>query len=306
MKHICLIIILLWIGPSCQHHNHKSQEKAGKPNLKMLIQNLEDSEDDQIIIIAHRGDWRNTPENSLQAIQNCIDMGVDIVEIDIRETKDGELILMHDYSINRTTNGKGSVKNWTLDSLKTLRLKDGLGVMTAHQIPTLEEALLLAKGKILINLDKSYSIFDKCYEIIKKTATKNQVIIKGSKTRTEVESEFGEYLEEVYFMPVIQLASSDAQNTINDYMDNRLPIAIEFIIPHDSLVSITQFDDLRSRGTSIWVNALWEPLNGGHDDEKAALNPEIYDWYIENHIDMIQTDRPQLLIEYLREKGLHW
>ena len=68
-----------------------------------MIKNLEDSKNDQIIVIAHRGNWHNAPENSLQAIQNSIEMGVDMVEIDIRETKDGKLVLMHDQSIDRTT-----------------------------------------------------------------------------------------------------------------------------------------------------------------------------------------------------------
>ena len=52
---------------------------------------------------------KNAPENSIQAIQNCIDMGVDMVEIDIRKTKDGHLVLMHDRTIDRTTNGFMSV-----------------------------------------------------------------------------------------------------------------------------------------------------------------------------------------------------
>ena len=63
-----------------------------------------------ILVVSHRADWRNAPENSLQAIQNCIDMGVDMVEIDLKRTKDGHLILMHDKTIDRTTTGKGNRK----------------------------------------------------------------------------------------------------------------------------------------------------------------------------------------------------
>lgn len=294
----------LWIGFSACHLH--TEETSTRPSIAMLIQNLKDVESDQIMVIAHRGDWRNAPENSLQALQNCIDMGVDMVEIDVRETKDGALVLMHDHDINRTTNGMGMVKNWTLDSLKTLRLLDGLGVMTSHRIPTLEEALLLAKGKIMVNLDKSYGIFDKCYEIIEKTQTQEQVIIKGSKSREEVENEFGEYIEEVYFMPIVHLSDPNANTLMGDYLDHKPPIAFELIIPHDSLVLKTELMEIRRKRTAIWVNALWPYLNGGHDDEKASINPQVYDWYIENHINMIQTDRPQLLISHLREKGLHW
>lgn len=306
MKLYYLIIGIFLINVSCKQQPNAIKSLVDKPSIDALIKNLEDSENNQIIVVAHRGDWRNAPENSLIAIENCIKMGVDMVEIDIRETKDGKLVLMHDETIDRTTNGKGFVKDWTLDSLKTLQLKDGLGVATRHGIPTLEEALLLAKDNILVNLDKCYDIFDKCYDVMKRTNTLDQVIIKGLKTRSEVENEFGEYLDKVYFMPVVRLPNPNDNIIVDDYLENRLPVAFEFLIPQDSIKLIDHFDDIRSKGSSIWVNALWEDLCAGHDDEKAALDPSTYDWYIENDIDIIQTDRPQLLIEYLREKGLHW
>lgn len=305
MKYSFILLFgFLIITTACQPST-KDQTKSKAPTIKSLIENLEDSQNKEIIVVAHRGDWRNAPENSLQAIQNCIDMGVDMVEIDIRETKDGQLVLMHDETINRTTRGKGEVKDWTLDSLRGLQLLDGLGIPTAHKIPTLKEALLLAKDRILINLDKSYNIFDKCYAVMKETGTLDQVVIKGVKTRTEVEKEFGQYLGEVYFMPVVRLPNLNGKKIVDDYLENRLPIAFEFTILQDTIGLIEYFDEIREKGAGVWVNALWENLNGGHDDEKAALNPSVYDWYIENNIDMIQTDRPALLLEYLREKGLH-
>ena len=305
MKYYYLIIVILFFNVSCKQQSETKQSSVGKSTIEALIQNLEDSENNEIIVVAHRGDWRNAPENSLQAIQNCIDMGVDMIEIDIQQTKDGHLVLMHDKTIDRTTKGKGFVKDFTLDSLKTFKLIDGLSAPTSHKIPTLEEALLLAKDKILVNLDKSYPIFNECYKIIKKTNTLNQVVIKGVKTRLEVEKEFGNYLDDVYFMPIVRLTNPEAKNIVDDYLNNRIPIAFEFIIPQDTFKIIDYFDDIRLKGASIWVNALYERHNAGYDDEKAVLDPSVYNWYIENKIDIIQTDRPQLLIETLRNKGLH-
>ncbi|MEM6726034.1 MAG: glycerophosphodiester phosphodiesterase family protein, partial [Bacteroidota bacterium] len=264
---------------------------------------LEDSKDDDVIVIAHRGDWRHAPENSLQAIQNCIDMGVEMVEIDVRETKDGQLVLMHDVTIDRTTTGSGKVNDWTLDSLKSLRLLDGLGIPTRHQIPTLEEALELAKGQIMVNLDKSYAIFDRCFKIIEATGTADQIIMKGKKSRKEVEAEFGQYLDKVHFMPIVSLDQPDAESIIEDYMTHRQPIAFEFLVAVDTFDLEPFFQDLRNRGTSVWINALWPNLCAGYDDERAAQNPEIYNWYIEQGVDMIQTDRPALLIEQLAKQG---
>lgn len=314
MKYVKTVLIVVLLFAACKEQQQNSSveatQKAAPEEEKLskidaLIANLEDAEDDKIMVVAHRGDWRNAPENSLQAIENCIEMGVDMVEIDVRETKDGELVLMHDTSIERTTKASGKVKDWTLDSLKTLNLVDGLGVETAHKIPTLKEALILSKGKILVNLDKSYSIFDKCVAVARETGTLNQIVIKGSKPRAEVEATFGDYLEEVHFMPIISLNDSLAEEKIADYMEGSLPVAFEFTVPSDTISLIEEFGNLRKQGVSVWVNSLWAHHNGGNDDEKAALNPEVYDWFVKNHINMIQTDRPELLLTYLRERKLH-
>lgn len=301
-----LIIGFLLFGLSCKPQADGNYLSHNRPTIEALIKNLEDSKNDQIMVIAHRVISHNAPENSLQSIQNSIEMGVDMVEIDIRVTKDGKLVLMHDQSINRTTNGKGNVKDWTLEQLKTLYLVDGFGTVTEHKIPTLEEALLLSKDKILINLDKSYNYIDKCYEIMKKTGTLKQVVIKGKKTRSQVESEYGQYLDEIYFMPIVQLPNKNAKRIIDDYLKHRVPISFEFIIQRDPVGVIDNFDQIREKGANIWVNALRKKHNAGHDDEKAAQDPTVYDWYIENNINMIQTNQPELLINYLRGKGLHW
>lgn len=307
MRNIYLLfcLFILACNPVDQQNPSVEQAEAPKATIDDLIQNLEDSQNEEIMVVAHRGDWRNFPENSLQSIISCIDMGVDMVEIDVRETKDGELVLMHDETIDRTTTGEGPVSEWTLDSLKSLRLVDGLNVATDHQIPTLEEALLVAKDKILINLDKSYDIFDKCFAIAEKTGTLDQIVIKGKKTRAEVEAEFGQYLDRVHFMPIIGLPNPKADAIIQDYLENRVPIAFEFTVPSDTIGTIALFDDIRKAGAGVWVNSLWSHHCAGHDDRKASLNPDTYNWFLERNVDMIQTDRPTLLIEFLRSKDLH-
>lgn len=312
MKNIFTVLVLGLLLVGCKE-NPQNQLPSAEQNfeqeqvlsLEEMIANLEDPSNDQVIVVAHRGDWRNAPENSLQALQFSIDMGVDMVEIDVRETKDGELVLMHDTTIDRTTTGKGLVKEWTLDSLKTLHLRDGLGIATPHKIPTLKEALELMKGKVLVNIDKGYDIFDKCYEVIKETGTAHQVIMKGNKPRQQVEEEFGQYLDEIYFMPIVPLSRPGAPQIVEDYLEHWPPVAFEFTVPHDSITYINEFKNIRERGSSVWVNSLWAHHNAGNDDEQAAMDITVYDWFIDNNIDIIQTDRPELLLQYLRKRGYH-
>ena len=155
-------------------------------------------------------------------------------------------------------------------------------------------------------MDKSYEVFEKCYKIIQETNTQSQVVIKGNKKRRDVEKEFGQYLDKVYFMPIIKLPNLEAKEIIDEYLASSTPpVAFEFTIPTDTLKIISYFDDIRNAGSSIWVNSLWSQHNAGHDDEKAVLNSNIYDWFIVNNIDIIQTDRPQILLNYLKSKGLH-
>jgi len=102
----------------------------------------------QILVIAHRAEHEHHAENSIAAIQSAIQLGVDYVELDVRTTRDGQLVLMHDKTVGRTTVGKGAVKELTLDQILNLRLRDYDG-----QVPTFEEAMDTARGKIGIYLD---------------------------------------------------------------------------------------------------------------------------------------------------------
>lgn len=302
----CFAFLAIFLA--CKQHIKKKEKKTVSNSISNILKNLNDSKSKHIMVIAHRGDWRNAPENSIQAIQNCINMGIDMVEIDVRITKDNKLVVIHDKTLNRTTTGKGLVSEWTLDSLKTLYLKNGLGHPSKHKIPTLEEVLLVAKGKILINIDKSYNYFDKVFNILKETKTFNQVIIKGfNKTIEQVKLDFGARLDSIIFMPVINLDKQpNAIEIIENYQKELKPLAFEIVFSKDNFKILNDFSKIKNKGSRIWVNSLWGSLNANHDDDKAVNNLDnIYGWYINKGVNMIQTDRPEMLLNYLMSKNLH-
>lgn len=296
------------VPPISNTESVNKKSKAQQNRLGNLLQILNNPTSKNIMVVAHRGDWRNAPENSLQAIQNCIDMGVDMVEIDVRKTKDNKLVVIHDKSLDRTTTGKGLISDWTLDSLKTLYLKNGAGHPTHHRIPTLKEALLAAKGKILINLDKCNGYFDEAYQIMQETRTVQQVVIKAyNKTYDEVREDIGNKLDSVVFMPIINLdKQNNAWEIISKYQKEHMPVAFEIVFSKDTSKVLQRFDAIKENGSRVWVNSLWESLNAGYEDDMALTHTDsIYGWYIDRGVNMIQTDRPQLLLDYLRKKGLH-
>ncbi|HEX5171195.1 MAG TPA: glycerophosphodiester phosphodiesterase family protein, partial [Cyclobacteriaceae bacterium] len=105
-----------------------------------------------VMVAAHRGAHSRYPENSLAAIEEAIRLGVDIAEIDVKVSKDGIPFLMHDRTMDRTTTGKGDPEEFTWDELQRFNIVDK-GKITTLKIPSLEQILNAAKGKILIDLD---------------------------------------------------------------------------------------------------------------------------------------------------------
>lgn len=103
-------------------------------------------------IIAHRGGTANYPENSLAAINNAISIGVDAVELDIRLSKDGTIIVCHDADVARTTNEFGLIKDLTSDTLSTYNLLYN-GKVTKQSIPTLEEVLSLVNKRVWLYIE---------------------------------------------------------------------------------------------------------------------------------------------------------
>ena len=157
---IVTVLLLLAgnIDARSKAQNCCSKDQAGK--VETIIKCLNDPKDKHVLVGAHRADWRNFPENSLEGIESAINMGVDIIELDLKMTSDSVLILMHDSNVDRTTTGKGAVSSYTLDSLKMLRLKSGCGVETSSKVPTLEEALMVCKDRAVVNIDQGYKYYD--------------------------------------------------------------------------------------------------------------------------------------------------
>ncbi|MCP4609658.1 MAG: glycerophosphodiester phosphodiesterase family protein [Planctomycetes bacterium] len=106
-------------------------------------------------VSAHRGGPRqNFPENCIATFENTLQHTFAIMEIDPRYTKDGVIVVHHDATLERTTNGKGRVAELTLEELKELRLKDTEGIVTEFQIPTLDDVLQWARCKTILVLDQ--------------------------------------------------------------------------------------------------------------------------------------------------------
>lgn len=273
-------------------------------SVERIYRKVTDPNNKEITVVAHRADWRTAPENSIAAIESSIRQGADVVELDVQRTKDGQLILMHDKTLDRTTTGKGKIAEWTLDSIKTLYLKNGAALKTKHRVPTLEEALMTAKGRIMVNLDKAYPIFDEIYPILEKTGTVNQIIMKGSKPVANVKKDLGKYLDKIIYMPIIHLDKPGAMEQVDAFMKELHPAAFEFLFVSDTCRVAFQVKEKLEGKSKIWYNTLWDTMAGGHDDDLSLENPDKGYGYLIDTLGatIIQTDRTTYLLEYLKSK----
>src|SRR3954447_10415450 len=105
-------------------------------------------------VIAHRGSMSDRPENTLASLKRAIVIKAHASEVDVRTTKDGALVCMHDADVSRTTDGKGKVSELTLEEIRKLDAGSWFDKrFKGERVPTLREALAAAKGKIAIMLD---------------------------------------------------------------------------------------------------------------------------------------------------------
>jgi glycerophosphoryl diester phosphodiesterase len=261
----------------------------------------------RVMITAHRGSWRKAPENSLQAILHSIDSGVDIVEIDVQKTKDGCLVLMHDETVDRMTNGSATIVDLTFEEIRSLRLKQGQGggssPVTNTFIPTLEEVMIFAKNKVMVNLDKCWNIREDVYQVLVNTGTVRQGLFKSTAEIDEVEEFLNSKIERPEFMQLINESNQHLLGQLDQIFSKIKPPAFELNFQQDDskIISAETLQQLKGN-CRIWVNTMFDSDCGGHTDEVSLTNPQLgWDWHLERGANMIQTDSPERLYNYLNK-----
>jgi len=279
MTRIILPAILLF---SIVIKTHAQLRPIRKEFLKPSSQN--------VLVASHRAVHHQLPENSLPAIREAIRVGVDIVEIDVKVSKDGIPMLMHDGKVDRTTTGNGDLETQTFEELRKLRLVSG-GKVTNETIPTLEEALQTAKGRILVDLDLKTDRIDKVIEVVKKMDASKFVFFFDSDY--EILSKVDAASKNYMLMPRAY-SQTMADSALNRFKPEVIHIDSEFYTPE-----VTSL--IRSKGARVWINALGEP-----DEEIRKGNArQALTTLIKQGANIIQTDEPEKVIQALRELGMH-
>lgn len=267
-----------------------------------LLQYMHDGgKSKHVMIFAHRGNWRNSAENSIQAFQDCINEGLDGIEVDLQMTKDSVLVIMHDETLDRTTTGSGKVSDYTIDELRKLRLLNPIGVKTRQTIPTFEQVLLLAKDKILIQVDKWKAYGQQVADLAKKYNCERQIILRTTDNSKATKQKYGNLLDNLIVMPVLVCKGGNVdEDNLQDFIKNYSSPVMSFSFIREDYPILRKIKNLQEMGYRIWFNSLWDTFNAGHDDELAVTDPDnSYGWLINHGANIIFSDNPILLKKYL-------
>lgn len=199
----------------------------------------------KIITIAHRGGITpGIPENTFAAFQSSIKAGVDVIEVDLRATKDGQIVILHDETVDRTTNGQGQVTDFTLNALKKLDAGNG------QEIPTFSELLGLISGsglqllldiKISQNLDKKSVI-----RLIEQQSMISDVIVGVRSVNDLIEfHQLNPNLTTLGFIPDIGLLDAFFENGVDI-----IRLWPDWIMTHPDIAQT-----IVKRGLPVWTTA---------------------------------------------------
>ncbi len=237
-----------------------------------------------IAVIAHRAGRGIAPENTLAAIRKAIALGADYVELDIRATKDGHLVIMHDGTVDRTTNGRGAVKDLTLAELRALDAGSKFDPRyAAERVPTFDEALRLCRGKVHIYVDHKEAPTDQVFGAIKRFGMAKQVVVYNGPEGLKKWKQLAPHI------PVMPSLPGEYRR-MGGVAEFEKALAAEVL--DGNLVEWTKelVDECHTVGVKVYVDNL------GPNDNPAGFGKAI-----EMGVDGIQTDYPDQLVAYLKQ-----
>lgn len=282
---------------------------APETRAQMLVKRLRDP-NGPAMIVAHRGCHVEAPENSIASFKRCIYIGIDMIETDVQPTKDGVLVLMHDATVDRTTNGTGRVSDMTLAELKKLRLRMGKGgadaPLTDETIPTFEEAMEVMRGKILVDLDAKGADLQRVWKdslpLLERMGALDQMTVKMTAGRDDHLMDKVPLLKRVTYLQRVTSFSPPLSQIVQSHRQFG-PAAYTVVF-----LNLPYFEEgvaaVKASGARAWAEPFWGATAGGYSDELAMLDPDA-NWgrLLDAGATVFLTDRPESLAVYLAGKG---
>ena len=237
----------------------------------------------KLVVIAHRGSHLKVPENTLAAYKDAIKEGADYVEVDLRTTKDGHLVIMHDESITRMTGIKEQVKDLNYSDIRNLKVKPAVkGDTNTYHIPEFADVLNVCKGRINIYLDFKDADVEKTYRLLKKYGMQNNVVVYLNK-----EEQYGQWKNVAPHVPLMASLPENADSLqLNNFLEKKHLDVV------DNAYTVDLINLVHKRKIAVWLDVQ-------NNDE----GPATWEQALKLGADGLQTDHPEKLIKYLEDQG---
>lgn len=242
----------------------------------------------KFIVIAHRGDHTNAPENTLAAYKHAIDAEVDFVEIDLRTTKDSQLVIMHNNTIDHMTGIKGRIKDIPFDTLRQIKVREELHPEWGfHTIPTFKEVLELCKNKINIYLDFKEASVAAAYKEIVHAGMEDHVVVYINEPHQLVE-----WRKVAPQMPLM-ISLPKKIETKTEMLQLLAALNVDILDGNYTEYNTETILAAKEKSVPIWADI--QAGDEGADRWNKAMTLGLSG---------LQTDHPKEMVEYLKKKGL--
>jgi glycerophosphoryl diester phosphodiesterase len=236
----------------------------------------------QLVVIAHRGHHATVPENSLAAVEEAIRSGADYVELDLRTSRDGQLVIHHDETLARLTGHSGKVSELTLAELRALQLRGTAGQV--HRIPEYKEALKACKGRINLYLDFKEADVAEAWRQIREAGMEKQVVVYLTKPAY--------YKQWRSLAPQLPLMTSllpdvKTEDQLRFFM-SQVKVEVLDNVTDPALVRVAQ-----QNGVAVWL-----------DVQSPTEGPALWQEAVQKGVRGVQTDQPDRLVKYLNDNKL--
>lgn len=295
---------------------HQTLAASHKPSHSCNVLALSSRDNPAILTIAHRGFWTATAENSLASVRAAVAAGVEMIEIDTQATADGRLVVIHDETLDRTTTGKGTVSELNFELVRAANLKTGAGGdaagVTGECVPTLEELLEEARGRITVNIDTKFTRdLPQVMKTVLRLGIEDQVLVK-----TDIDPEAGhfEVLDADWFgkiphMPMFPVRKGKFAEDLRRIEALKAPmIEVKFT----DIADLTEGRaEMERQNIRLWINSLDVSHCLDFNDTRALSNPEaVWGALAEAGVGAIQTDEVEAFTTWLKtgagETGRAW
>ena len=263
------------------------------------------------IIVAHRGvSGGNIPCNTIPAYETALKQGADMLETDLNMTADGKLVIFHPGMERALLGSDLSIPEQPWEVVRQLRYQNLDDNPTQFGVVTFDDFLETFKDRCYINIDKFWGHPREIYQAIKAHGMLDQILVK-SHLSEQVLRVLEEVAPELPFMPIVKEAHPQHEELLKRNI-NYVGVEVLFEKDDSYLATDAFAEQMHKDGQLDWCNTIIynykSQLSGGHSDDSALSESMEYGWgWIgDRSFDLIQTDWPMMLINFLKETGRYY